>query len=95
MKRAIFALALLLIVIPAFAQDATMTGTWELYRLDTIGTYSLNEYRTEAPTSSFIDATLVLEADGSMTSDSQTLRFLSWGMESGFLVFDTPPGNSF
>ena len=95
MKRAIFALALLLIVIPVFAQDATMTGTWELYRLDTIGTYSLNEYRTEAPTSSFIDATLVLEADGSMTSDSQTLRFLSWGMESGFLVFETPSGNSF
>ena len=103
MKRAIFALALIVVVMPVFAQDAaqddmpdvTMTGTWELYRVDTIGTFTLNEYRSDAPTSSFIDATLVLEADGTMTSDSQTLRFLSWGMDTGFLSFETPSGNSF
>jgi hypothetical protein len=99
MKRAILALALILIVMPVFAQqeppDVTMTGTWELYRVDTIGTFSLNEYRTGAPTSSFVDATLVLEADGTMSSDSQSLRFLSWGMEPGFLFFETPSGNSF
>ena len=103
MKRAIFALALIVVVMPVFAQDpaqddmpdVTMTGTWELYRVDTIGTFTLNEYRSDAPTSSFIDATLVLEADGTMTSDSQTLRFLSWGMDTGFLSFETPSGNSF
>jgi hypothetical protein len=37
MKRAIFALALVLIVFPALAQEVTMAGTWELYRVDTIG----------------------------------------------------------
>lgn len=103
MKRAIFAIALIVVVMPVIAQDAaqdempdvTMTGTWELYRVDTIGTFTLNEYRSNAPTSSFVDATLVLEADGAMTSDSQTLRFLSWGMDTGFLYFETPSGNSF
>ena len=95
MKRAIFALALVVIVLPVFAQEATMTGAWELYRVDTIGSFSLNEYRSNAPTSSFVEATLVLEADGTMTSDSQSLRFISWGMETGFLSFETPSGNSF
>jgi len=95
MKRAIVALACLVIVVPVFAQEATMTGTWELYRVDTVGTFSLNEYRSSAPTSSFVEATLVLEADGEMTSDSQSLRFVSWGMETGFLYFETPSGNSF
>ena len=79
MKRAIFALALIALAIPVFAQEVTMTGSWELYRVDTIETFTLNEFRSGAPTSSFIDATLVLEADGTMTSDSQTLRFISWG----------------
>ncbi|HKJ85734.1 MAG TPA: hypothetical protein VKA06_06640 [Spirochaetia bacterium] len=95
MKRAIFALALLVIVLPVFAQEATMTGTWELYRVDTIGTFSLNEYRSNAPTSSFVEASLVLEADGTVTSDSQSLRFISWEMTTGFLSFETPSGNSF
>lgn len=96
MKRASIALVVIMMMaVPLFAQDVTMEGTWELYRVDTIGTFSLNEYRSEAPTSSFMDATLVLEADGAMTSDSQTLRFLSWGMETGFLYFETPSGNSF
>jgi hypothetical protein len=95
MKRVVFALAFVFLIMPVLAQDVTMTGVWELYRVDTIGTYSLNEYRTQAPTSSFLDATLELEGDGSMTSDSQTLRFISWGMEEGFLYFETPSGNSF
>jgi len=95
MKRAIFALALVLIVFPVTAQEVTMAGTWELYRVDTVGSYSLNEYRSDVPTSSFMEATLVLEADGSMTTDSQSLRFLSWTMDTGFLSFETPSGNSF
>ena len=95
MKRAFFALALVLVLVPAFGQDMNMAGTWELYRVDTIGTFSLNEYRSQAPTSSFMDATLVLGADGEMTSDSQSLRFVSWGTNSGFLFFRTPSGNSF
>jgi len=95
MKRAVFALALVLIVFPAVAQEVTMAGTWELFRVDTVGSYSLNEYRSDVPTSSFIEATLVLEADGSMTTNSQSLRFLSWTMDTGFLSFETPSGNSF
>ena len=95
MKRAFCIVTLVLLVIPVFAQDVTMTGTWQLYRIDTIGTFSLNEYRSSPSTGSFVDATLVLEADGSMTTDSQTLRFLSWGMADGFLYFETPSGNAF
>lgn len=95
MKRALIILTLALLALPLAAQDVTMTGTWELYRVDTIGTFSLNEYQSSAPTSSFVDATLVLEADGTMTSDSQTLRFVSWNMQDGFLSFQTPSGNAF
>lgn len=97
MKRVILLFAVILLAIPLFAQevDVDMAGTWQLYRLDTIGVFSLNEYRTSPPTSSFIDATLVLEDDGSMTSDSQSLRFESWGMDGGFLYFTLPSGNSF
>ena len=95
MKRALCIVALALLVIPAFAQEVNMAGTWQLYRIDTIGTYSLNEYRSSPPTSSFVDATLVLQADGSMSTDSQTLRFQAWGIEGEFVYFETPSGNSF
>lgn len=95
MKRAILLLALTCCAGVLFAQDVTMTGTWELYRVDTVGTYSLNEFRSGAPTSSLIDATLVLDAEGTVESDSQSLRFIGWTMESGFLSFQTPSGNSF
>ncbi len=95
MKRAALVLALVLVAVSAFSQDVTMTGTWQLYRVDTIGSFSLNEYQTSVPTSSFVDATLVLEADGTMTSDSQSLRFIGWSMRDQFLVFQTPSGNSF
>ena len=95
MKRAICIVVLVLTVILAFAQEVTMTGTWQLFRLDTIGIFSLNEYRSSPSTSSFVDAILVLEADGTMNTDSMTLRFQSWGMDEGFLYFETPSGNSF
>lgn len=101
MKRTIVTfLTIVLLSVSVVAQDATeppvtMTGTWLLYRLDTIGTFSLNEYRTNAPTSSFVDATLELDAEGGMTSDSQSLRFISWMMDDQFLVFETPSGNAF
>ena len=90
MKRALLLFAVLLLVVPLFGQEVDMAGTWQLYRLDTLGAFSLNEYRTSPPTSSFIDATLVLQDDGTMTSDSQSLRFESWGMDGGFLYFETP-----
>ena len=95
MKRAILIVTLVLLVTSAFAQEVSMAGTWQLFRIDTIGTFSLNEYRSSPSTSSFVDATLVLEADGTMTTDSMTLRFQSWGMDEGFLYFETPSGNSF
>lgn len=95
MKRALLLIAVLMLVTPLFGQDLEMAGTWQLYRLDTIGVFSLNEYRTSPPTSSFVDATLVLEDDGSMRSDSQSLRFQAWGLDGGFLYFETPSGNSF
>ncbi len=72
-----------------------LPGTWELYRTDTVGDFSLNEYRTAPPTSSFVDATLVLNDDGTMTADSQTLRFQGWAIRTGFVSFQTPSGNSF
>ncbi len=95
MKRVLLLFAILMLVVPLFGQDLNMAGTWQLYRLDTIGAFSLNEYRTSPPTSSFIDATLVLQDDGTMTSDSQSLRFQSWGMDGEFLYFETPSANSF
>jgi hypothetical protein len=95
MKRAFLLFAVLLLVSPLFGQELDMAGSWQLYRLDTIGIFSLNEYRTSPPTSSFIDATLVLEDDGTMNSDSQSLRFQAWGVDGGFLYFETPSGNSF
>ena len=95
MKRALLIFAVLLLVSPLFGQEIDMAGTWQLYRLDTIGVFSLNEYRTSPPTSSFIDATLVLQDDGTMNSDSQSLRFQTWGVDGDFLYFETPSGNSF
>jgi hypothetical protein len=95
MKRVCLLVAALLVASLGLAQEITMAGTWQLYRVDTIGSFSLNEYRTSPPTSSFVDATLVLAADGTLTTTSQTLRFLSWGMDGGFLFFQTPSGNSF
>jgi hypothetical protein len=95
MKRVVCLFFLALLVIPVFAQDLNMAGTWELYRVDTIGSFTLNEYSTSPTTSSFVDAQLVLAADGSMTTDSMSLRFISWGIDSGFLYFETPSGNAF
>ena len=95
MKRAFLIFAVLLLVSPLFAQEIDMAGTWQLYRLDTVGIFSLNEFHASPPTSSFVDATLVLQDDGTMSSDSQNLRFQSWGMDGVFLFFTTPSGNSF
>ena len=95
MKRALLLFAVLLLVSPLFAQELNMAGSWQLYRLDSIGTYSLNEYGTSPSTSSFIDATLVLQNDGTMSSDSQSLRFDSWGLDGQFLFFKTPSGNAY
>jgi hypothetical protein len=95
MKRVVCVFFLALLLTPVFAQELNMAGTWELYRLDTIGTFSLNEFRASPTTDSFVDARLVLNADGSMTTDSLSLRFLSWGIDEGFLYFETPSGNSF
>ncbi|TFH06029.1 MAG: hypothetical protein E4H09_01020 [Spirochaetales bacterium] len=95
MKRVVCVIVFVLLVLPLFGQELGMTGTWQLFRLDTIGSFSLNEYRTSPPTSSFVDATLQLGSDGSVVSDSQSLRFVSWAIESRFLSFQTPSGNSF
>lgn len=95
MKRVLLIFVVLLLAIPLFGQELDMAGTWQLYRLDTIGVFSLNEYRTSPPTSSFIDATLVLQSDGTMSSDSQSLRFDGWAIDGGFLSFRTPSGNSY
>jgi hypothetical protein len=96
MRQVTIALALLFLAAGAYSQEIRMAGTWQLYRTDTIGTYSLNEFRTGAPTRSFIDATLVLNEDGTVESDSPGLRFIRWQFEAnGFLAFETPSGNSF
>ncbi len=96
MRRVIFALALLALPAAVYTQDISMAGTWQLYRADTIGTYTLNEFRAGAPTGSFVDATLELNQDGTVVSDSPALRFVSWQIEdNGFLSFGTPSGNSF
>lgn len=100
MRRYVVVLVLLVVAGFTVAQETTdleqtLTGTWQLYRTDTIGDYSLNEHSTSPPTSSFMEATLVLNADGTMSSDSQTLRFTSWGVSTGYLYFETPSGNSF
>ena len=95
MKRVFCVIVLILLVLPVFSQELDLTGTWQLFRLDTIGTFSLNEFRTSPPTSSFVDATLVLDSDGTVTTDSQSLRFISWAVDRGFLSFQTPSGNSF
>ena len=97
MKRVVCVFFLALLLTPVFAQDQdlNMAGTWNLYRLDTIGTYSLSEHHSSPSTASFVDAQLVLNADGTMTSDSMTLRFLSWGIDGAYLYFQTPSGNAF
>ena len=96
MRWVTITLALLLLAANVYSQEARMEGTWQLYRAETLGTYSLNEFRTGAPTGSFIDATLVLNQDGSVVSDSPALRFISWQIEeNGFLAFETPSGHAF
>lgn len=96
MKRAVVMIACLLLTTVAFTQEVDLPGVWHLYRVDTIGSYSLSEFRTGAPTRSFVDATLELDADGLVVSDSPALRFISWRMEeNGFLAFETPSGNAF
>ncbi len=96
MKRAVVIVVCLLLAKVAFSQEPDLPGTWHLYRVDTIGSFSLNEFRTGAHTRSFIDATLELDADGFVASDSPSLRFISWRIEeNGFLAFETPSGNAF
>ena len=96
MRRMTITLALVLLAANAYSQEVRMAGTWQLYRADTLGTYTLNEFRTGAPTRSFMDATLVLNEDGTVESDSPALRFIAWRIEAnGFLAFRTPSGNSF
>ncbi|MFW6250868.1 MAG: hypothetical protein ACOC47_07140 [Alkalispirochaetaceae bacterium] len=84
----------------AFAQeeaatDVTMEGTWDLYRVDTLTDFTINEYRNRVTTPSLSEAQLVLNEDGSLETDSPNLRFTSWRMDDGFLVFVSDNGNGF
>lgn len=93
-------LLLLLMTHTAFAQeeeamDVDMEGTWNLYRVETLSDFTINEYRNRVGTQGLSEAQLVLNADGSLETDSPNLRFNSWRMEDGFLVFASDSGNGF
>jgi hypothetical protein len=93
-------LLLLLMTATAYTQeeeamDVNMEGTWNLFRVETLSDFTINEYRNPVSTSAISEAQLVLNADGSLETDSPNLRFTSWRMEDGFLVFASDSGNGF
>lgn len=93
-------LLLLLATAAAYAQeeetmDVTMEGTWDLYRVETLANFTINEYRNRVSTPSLSEAQLLLNEDGTLETDSPNLRFTSWRMEEGFLVFVSDSGNGF
>ena len=91
---------LILTAATAVAQDngemeLNMEGTWQLYRVDTLSDFTINEYRNRVATGALSEAQLVLNGDGSLETDSPNLRFTEWRMEDGFLVFVSDSGNGF
>lgn len=77
------------------AMDVNMEGTWQLYRVDTLSDFTINEYRNRVGTEALSEAQLVLNGDGTLETDSPNLRFTEWRMEDGFLVFVSDSGNGF
>lgn len=101
-KTATLLLTLLMLTAaaPLFAQEdeavgVDMEGTWALFRVDTLTDFTINEYRNRVATDALSQAQLVLNADGTLETDSPNLRFTSWRMEDGFLVFTSDSGNGF
>ncbi|MFP4331026.1 MAG: hypothetical protein ACOC45_09165 [Alkalispirochaetaceae bacterium] len=77
------------------AMDLDMAGTWQLFRVDTLSDFTINEYRNRVATDALSEAELVLNDDGSLETDSPNLRFTEWRMEDGFLVFVSENSNGF
>lgn len=99
-KTATLLLSLMILVAASLsaqeeAMNVDMEGTWALYRVDTVADFTINEYRNPVATDSLSQAQLVLNADGSLETDSPDLRFTSWRMEEGFLILASDSGNGF
>lgn len=106
MKRPIAICTVLVIALvagaAAFGQDAAaapgleMEGEWQMFRVNALAGYTLNDYRNGRGLASYREATLTLGNDGSVTTDAANLRFETWSLdEKGFLVFSSQAGNAF
>ena len=86
---------LVAVAAPAIAQDVDLSGTWRVFRMETLSIYTLQEHQTaganQVPTSN----QLIFNADGSVSTDLTGLGFQTWEQDQGFLVIETSDGNLF
>jgi hypothetical protein len=93
MRRALGFAMLVAVAAPAIAQDVDLSGTWRVFRMETLSIYTLQEHQTaganQVPTSN----QLIFNADGSVSTDLTGLGFQTWEQDQGFLVIETSDGS--
>ena len=95
MLKRFLTLGLLFVVIPMFAQEVDLTGSWVAYATKDLSTYTLKEHQAAQSSTETLGATLTLNADGTVITNLSGLSVQSWMIDEGFIMFVTQTGNSF
>ena len=77
------------------AIDLDLTGEWLIFRVSALSRYLLNEHLVSKENEPLANNTLILNDDGTVTTDLPGMIVESWQMDEGFLLFKLTEGNRF
>ncbi len=93
MIRRLIPITLLLIAFPLIAQEADLSGSWEVFQVRSVSRYSLREHLSSETLARAND--MALNSDGTVNTNVPNLTVQKWQMDEGFLMFETATGNLF
>ena len=93
MIRRFIPITLLLIALPLIAQEADLSGSWEVFQVSSVSRYSLREHMSSETLARASD--MALNADGTVNTNVPNLTVQKWQMDEGFIMFETEADNLF
>ncbi len=93
MIRRLIPITLLLLALPLIAQEADLSGSWEVFQVSSVSRYSLREYMSSETLARASD--MALNSDGTVNTNVPNLTVQKWQMDEGFIMFETEADNLF
>lgn len=93
MIRRLIPITLLLITLPLIAQEADLSGSWEVFQVSSVSRYSLREHMSSETLARASD--MALNSDGTVNTNVPNLTVQKWQMDEGFIMFETEADNLF